>query len=263
MAPARSRWRPGPSTWCVARIAEQTQNKRAPSSQRPNRAALQATTLVSTKQQPSWVARAAKPAVRGAHVCAPTRTLARSLAWAGMRTHTRAPLHALQDDDEEPVYYPRSASSSPSTPAAAAAEPVHVPPEPQAAATSAAAAPAAPPASSSSNSFETSVDDYKVRKRPRLSTRGRGMPCAEAQQCGRQLTCHTLLSARDPPSWHMCTPALQAALLDSFYGIERGLTARSEVRAEINELISSLEAKNPMPNPTEVRMACRSLGRGQ
>lgn len=35
---------------------------------------------------------------------------------------------------------------------------------------------------------------------------------------------------------------LKAALLDSLYGTERGLAARSEVRAEINELISQLEA---------------------
>jgi hypothetical protein len=45
---------------------------------------------------------------------------------------------------------------------------------------------------------------------------------------------------------------LQAALLDSLYGTERGLAARSEVRAEINELITQLEAKNPTPSPTEV-----------
>lgn len=45
---------------------------------------------------------------------------------------------------------------------------------------------------------------------------------------------------------------MQAALLDSLYGTERGLTARSEVRAEINELISQLEAKNPNPSPTDV-----------
>lgn len=48
--------------------------------------------------------------------------------------------------------------------------------------------------------------------------------------------------------------SLQAALLDSLYGIERGLSARSEIRAEINELISQLEAKNPTPNPTEVSL---------
>lgn len=45
----------------------------------------------------------------------------------------------------------------------------------------------------------------------------------------------------------------QAALLDSFFGTERGLSGRSEVRAEINELITQLEAKNPTPSPTEVR----------
>jgi len=45
---------------------------------------------------------------------------------------------------------------------------------------------------------------------------------------------------------------LKAALLDSLYGTERGLSARSEVRAEINELISQMEAQNPVPNPTEV-----------
>lgn len=49
----------------------------------------------------------------------------------------------------------------------------------------------------------------------------------------------------------MSADDLKAALLDSLYGTERGLAARSEVRAEINELISQLEAKNPTPNPTE------------
>ena len=50
--------------------------------------------------------------------------------------------------------------------------------------------------------------------------------------------------------------ARQAALLDSLYGTERGLSARSETRAEINELISQIEAKNPTPDPTEVH-ACQ------
>lgn len=44
---------------------------------------------------------------------------------------------------------------------------------------------------------------------------------------------------------------VKAALLDSLYGTERGLTAKSESRAEINELISQLEANNPTPAPTE------------
>lgn len=52
----------------------------------------------------------------------------------------------------------------------------------------------------------------------------------------------------------MSAADLKAALLDSLYGTERGLAARSEVRAEINELITQLEAKNPTPSPTEVRL---------
>lgn len=46
----------------------------------------------------------------------------------------------------------------------------------------------------------------------------------------------------------------QAQLLDSLFGTERGLSASSEVRAEINELITQLEAKNPNPSLQEVRL---------
>jgi hypothetical protein len=45
---------------------------------------------------------------------------------------------------------------------------------------------------------------------------------------------------------------LKAALLDSFWGTNRGLTASTESRADINELITQLEAKSPCSNPTEV-----------
>ena len=44
---------------------------------------------------------------------------------------------------------------------------------------------------------------------------------------------------------------LKRALVDSFYGTDRGLKASSETRAEIVELITQLEAKNPNPAPTE------------
>ncbi|KAJ4975415.1 hypothetical protein NE237_000521 [Protea cynaroides] len=44
---------------------------------------------------------------------------------------------------------------------------------------------------------------------------------------------------------------LKKALVDSFYGTERGLSASSETRAEIVELITQLEALNPTPAPTE------------
>ena len=45
--------------------------------------------------------------------------------------------------------------------------------------------------------------------------------------------------------------SLKKALVDSFYGTDRGLKATSETRAEIIELITQLEAKNPTPAPTE------------
>lgn len=46
---------------------------------------------------------------------------------------------------------------------------------------------------------------------------------------------------------------LKAALLDSFWGVERGLNASSDARAEINELISQLEANNPTPMPNDAQ----------
>ena len=47
---------------------------------------------------------------------------------------------------------------------------------------------------------------------------------------------------------------LQAALLDSLFGTERGLSANSELRAEINELITQLEAGTPNAAPNEVSL---------
>ncbi|KAK1378347.1 Plastid-lipid-associated protein, chloroplastic [Heracleum sosnowskyi] len=44
---------------------------------------------------------------------------------------------------------------------------------------------------------------------------------------------------------------LKKKLVESFYGTNRGLSATSETRAEIVELITQLEAKNPTPAPTE------------
>ncbi|XVE51045.1 hypothetical protein DITRI_Ditri02bG0006900 [Diplodiscus trichospermus] len=45
--------------------------------------------------------------------------------------------------------------------------------------------------------------------------------------------------------------SLKKVLVDSFYGIDRGLKVTSEKSAEIVELISLLEATNPTPAPTE------------
>lgn len=44
---------------------------------------------------------------------------------------------------------------------------------------------------------------------------------------------------------------LKRALVDSLVGTDRGLKASSDVRAEIVELITQLEAKNPTPAPTQ------------
>lgn len=50
----------------------------------------------------------------------------------------------------------------------------------------------------------------------------------------------------------MTADELKRALLDSFYGTERGLSAGIEARAEIAELIAQLEAAKPPPeDPTE------------
>ncbi|KAK4802012.1 hypothetical protein SAY86_000215 [Trapa natans] len=45
--------------------------------------------------------------------------------------------------------------------------------------------------------------------------------------------------------------SLKKALFDSFYETDRGLNATSETRAEIVELITQLEAKNPTRAPTD------------
>ncbi|KAF8092504.1 hypothetical protein N665_0413s0044 [Sinapis alba] len=47
------------------------------------------------------------------------------------------------------------------------------------------------------------------------------------------------------------TEALKRSLVDSLYGTDRGLSASSETRAEIGDLITQLESKNPTPAPTE------------
>ena len=44
---------------------------------------------------------------------------------------------------------------------------------------------------------------------------------------------------------------LKAQLLDSLFGIERGLSASAELRGEINELVTQLEAANPTPSPND------------
>ncbi|KAJ0250234.1 plastid-lipid-associated protein 1 [Hirschfeldia incana] len=47
------------------------------------------------------------------------------------------------------------------------------------------------------------------------------------------------------------TERLKRMLADSLYGTDRGLNASSETRAEISELITQLESRNPNPAPNE------------
>lgn len=55
----------------------------------------------------------------------------------------------------------------------------------------------------------------------------------------------------EPPKEPSEMEKLKKQLTDSFYGTNRGLSASSETRAEIVELITQLESKNPTPAPTE------------
>lgn len=47
------------------------------------------------------------------------------------------------------------------------------------------------------------------------------------------------------------TERLKRLLADSLNGTDRGLSASTETRGEIGELITQLESKNPTPNPNE------------
>ncbi|XAR65708.1 hypothetical protein NMG60_11009901 [Bertholletia excelsa] len=59
------------------------------------------------------------------------------------------------------------------------------------------------------------------------------------------------VAEEEPPREPTEIDLLKKKLVGSFYGTDRGLRATSETRAEIVELITQLEAKNPTPAPTE------------
>ncbi|XP_061340776.1 plastid-lipid-associated protein, chloroplastic-like [Gastrolobium bilobum] len=62
---------------------------------------------------------------------------------------------------------------------------------------------------------------------------------------------YTDVAVAEPEEKLTETANLKKALVDSFYGTDRGLQASSDTRAEILELITQLEAKNPTPAPTD------------
>ncbi|KAL2495459.1 putative plastid-lipid-associated protein 2 [Forsythia ovata] len=60
-----------------------------------------------------------------------------------------------------------------------------------------------------------------------------------------------VLVEEPPPKEPTEIETLKKHLVDFFNGTNRGLSASSETRAEVVELITQLEAKNPTPAPTE------------
>lgn len=68
---------------------------------------------------------------------------------------------------------------------------------------------------------------------------------------GPEPSANVAVAEEKPAETDTETEKLKKALVDSFYGTDRGLKATSETRAEIVELITQLEAKNPTPAPTD------------
>ncbi|KAL3141382.1 prolyl aminopeptidase [Trebouxia sp. C0010 RCD-2024] len=86
----------------------------------------------------------------------------------------------------------------------------------------------------------------KQHSRPLSSKRWYKLQTAAAAQLGS-----TQRTSTPEEDGGMDADELKAILLDCFYGTERGLSVSSEARAEISELITQLEAKNPNPAATE------------
>ncbi|KAK4748098.1 hypothetical protein SAY87_014684 [Trapa incisa] len=70
-------------------------------------------------------------------------------------------------------------------------------------------------------------------------------------EAGAEVGTQAVAEADEGPKEADEITSLKKALFDSFYGTDRGLNATSETRAEIVELITQLEARNPTPAPTD------------
>ncbi|CAL9226418.1 unnamed protein product [Arabidopsis halleri] len=92
-----------------------------------------------------------------------------------------------------------------------------------------------------------------TRRRPVFSIRGIAVSRADfkvrATDTGERGS--ALLAAEEAIEDVEETERLKRSLADSLYGTDRGLNASSETRAEIGDLITQLESKNPTPAPTE------------
>ena len=89
-----------------------------------------------------------------------------------------------------------------------------------------------------------------AQRQGRAAARG----AALQQRVGGRRALAVIRAVTAPPVAPAPQPSVQelkSVLLDSFYGTERGLSASSDTRAEVSELVSQLEARNPTPQPNE------------
>ncbi|CAN8325578.1 unnamed protein product [Cochlearia groenlandica] len=93
----------------------------------------------------------------------------------------------------------------------------------------------------STGDFAVSRSDFKVRVADAEDEWG-----SESREIGSaQLLAEEAIESVED------TEILKRTLADSLYGTDRGLSASSETRAEIGDLITQLESKNPTPAPTD------------
>ncbi|KAH7672235.1 Plastid lipid-associated protein/fibrillin conserved domain-containing protein [Dioscorea alata] len=101
------------------------------------------------------------------------------------------------------------------------------------------------PAFLSSSSSSSKILTLKSGSKPALSFRLRAV--ADDDEWGREEPSSNVAVAEVNTE----VVELKQKLRDLLYGTDRGLKASSETRAEIVELITQLEAKNPTPAPTD------------
>ncbi|KAA8520156.1 hypothetical protein F0562_014412 [Nyssa sinensis] len=85
-----------------------------------------------------------------------------------------------------------------------------------------------------------------IKARPVLRIRA-----VSGEECEPEDSSSVAVAEEELPKEPTEIDKLKKKLVDSFYGTDRGLKVSSETRAEIVELITQLEAKNPTPAPTE------------
>ncbi|XP_010270045.1 PREDICTED: plastid-lipid-associated protein, chloroplastic-like [Nelumbo nucifera] len=101
------------------------------------------------------------------------------------------------------------------------------------------------------STFSIAIGEHnRVRPILRIRAVGDAVKRAEDEPIGEGVI-SMAAAAVDRPEKPSDIDMLKKLLFDSFIGTDRGLRASSEARAEIDEVISQLEALNPTPAPTE------------